>query len=325
MANLFKYGEVEWSLPLLFQYEPVYGTIYKLFKEYDINLPKANLYGAPACRWSGGRTPTIYKEYSIHILNKLFSYIKELNAVPTFTFSRTQFTKDDLKDKYCNFILNAAIDVNARFIVYSDILRDYIKEKNSNVEVVASCIKPTFQFQGPQRIEEQTPEAESAYYNKLLKEYDLVVARPEYSKTTLVTNPELIDDISRIEVLINQTCISDCPKAVEHYKFYEKFNSRPDRGGGAFTCAQSELTPQDTYRNNLSHSQEIVEKLVSNGIKHLKLQGRGTPLTPFGMLFMLIGQMYNQDGDNNMIIFRLTNHMRLAAETDTFVRYIDWH
>ena len=225
--DFFKYGQnIEWSLPLLFQYEAIWSTIYKILKIYNIEPPKINMFGSPSNLWAGGRMPTIYGKFKESTLINLFKYLKELNAVPTFTFTSTQLTEEDLKDDYANFLLDIALEHDARFIVYSDILKDHIKSKKEDACIVASVIKSNFRFQGPDRIEEPTVENETNYYNKLLKEYDVVVVRPEYSMTTLVEHPEYIDDISRIEVLINQLCIKTVQKCRNTTDFPKNFQDK---------------------------------------------------------------------------------------------------
>lgn len=42
---------------------------------------------------------------------------------------------------------------------------------------------------------------ETNHYNELLKKYDLVDVRPEYSMGPLVENPSLINNLSKIEAL----------------------------------------------------------------------------------------------------------------------------
>ena len=257
-------------------------------------MPKINMFGAPATRWTGGREPAVLNKLPKNALINLFKYLKELNAVPTFTFTSTQLTEEDLKDDYANFLLDIALEHDARFIVYSDILKDHIKSKKEDACIVASVIKSNFRFQGPDRIEEPTVENETNYYNKLLKEYDVVVVRPEYSMTTLVEHPEYIDDISRIEVLINQTCIRNCPKMCEHYQYLEKFKlgERPNK---FFNCIKTGIPANIWLENNLIHSREIVETLVKNGVKNLKLQGRSAGIPEYAFLYMIFSQIFKQE------------------------------
>ena len=319
-SSLFKYKNVEWSLPLLFQYEPIWTAIHDRLKDYCIPIPKVNLFGSPSNVWAGGRVPAIYGDLKKNLLVNLFEYLRKHNATPSFTFTATDITKEDLKDKYANYILDIALENNSKFIVHSDLLKNHIKEKKADATVIASVIKSNFRFQGPDRIENPTIENESNYYNELLKEYDIVVVRPEYSKTTLVEHPEYIDDISRIEVLINQPCIYNCPKMPEHYKCIEKFKTNPN-AENYFKCIRFNIPANIQYENTLAHSQKTVEMLVKNGIKRLKLQGRGSNIPVISLLQLISSQMMNFDGNGYQIFEKI--HIALEIKSQEFLEQIN--
>ena len=301
--DIFKYGRnIEWSLPVMFSAESVWTTMYKQIKYYNNSPPKVNAYGCPACNWTGGRLPS-QESINFKTLDKIFNYMHDCNASPTLTFTYTGFTKDDLKDWYSNAILDFALEHKSKFIVYSDLLRDYIKNKSSDAHIIASVIKSSVRFQGVNRIEDPTPENETNYYNKLLKEYDMVVVRPEYSRFVLIEHPEYIDDISRIEVLINQTCVPNCPLACDHYKTFEKYRFGNQPEGSIFECIRTKLSKDDSDKASLLHSYSEISKLVKSGVKHLKLQGRGDRTSLEHLLFLFYTQMFNSDGNAYRVIF----------------------
>ena len=257
--NINKYKEdIEWDLNLLFQYDTVWPTIYNTLRSYNFTTPKANLFGTPSNIWAGGQIPGIYGEFKKETLKNLYAYLQQNLTNPILNFSNTNLTKEDLKDEYANFILETSFEYNARFIVYSDYLRDYIKEKNPDATVVASVIKANCRFQGPNKIEEATIENETNYYNKLLKEYDIVVVRPEYSKDILPYHPEYIDDISRLEVLINQPCIKNCPKMPEHYKCTEKLNTNLNQEVN-FECIKNNIHINEIKLSKMELLKEVKE------------------------------------------------------------------
>lgn len=309
--NIYKYGSaVEWSLPVLFNAEHIWTAIYRQLKEHDITPPKVYTYGCPACNWAGGRLPN-QQSVNIKALDKIFNYLHECNATPTFTFTYTGLTKEDLNDWYCNALLDFALEHNSNFIVYSDLLKDYIKNKSSNARITSSLIKASVRFQGENRIEEPTAENETNFYNKLLKEYDVVVVRPEYSKYVLSEHPEYIDDLSRIEVLINQICLRNCPLSHEHYKAFEKYRLGNQPNGAVFDCIMDNFTIDDYENENLIllHSYSKVSKLVKAGIKHLKLQGRGDAAPIEELLFLFYTQMFNTEGDSYRVILNLLSSL----------------
>lgn len=302
--SILKYEGARWTFPLLFECEAVWATIYKVFDEYGIRLPKTFLYGAPATVWTGGRGSAAREKFDRQTLLRILNYVYQQNAVPTFTFSCTQITNDDLKDEYANFVLDTALEVDSNFIVFSDLLKDYIKSKKPEALLISSVIKPYFEFQGPERKQEPTFENETAYYNKLLKEYDIVVVRPEYSMSKeFLENPQVIDDLSRIEILLNQTCVTDCKRACAHYRLIENSHRGDDKGMGNFECLRAHLPFPISIQDSLIHSEEQVKTLLKAGVQHLKIKGRGEYRYSYDALMLLLaGQMFNQDGPGYFIL-----------------------
>ena len=185
--NMFRYNlNIIWSLPVLFQYEPVWINLYNILQKNNIELPKVFAYGCPECKWSGGRGSTIAGELTSTQLQKIFNAMQELNTQPTIAFVNSQLTESDLKEAYCNLILNTAVQNNCSYLVFSDKLKDHIKQKDSSAIIISSVIKPIDKFQNK---EEFSYEKEAQYYNELLKEYDIVNVRPEFSKNFLINNP----------------------------------------------------------------------------------------------------------------------------------------
>ena len=91
--DIFRYGkDITWSLPLLFEYEPCYGIIYRLLNRLGINTGHVNIFGAPNINWAGGRTSTLDIENN-SLINKIFDYICSLNASPTLTLTNTLLQK----------------------------------------------------------------------------------------------------------------------------------------------------------------------------------------------------------------------------------------
>lgn len=320
---LFKYGnDVIWSLPCLFQYEIVFGAIQSTLNAFGFEALNANVFGSPATIWSSGRAAVVMDTIDIMQLRKVFNYVQRNNGgTPTFTFSRIDITKDDLKSDYENYLLDFAIEHEARFIVSSDLLRDYIKNKNPNSVVVASILKPIYRFQGKDKLEEPTIDAETNYYNKLLRDYDVVVVRPEYSKTVLINHPELIDDIARIEVLINQICISNCENAKLHSSLLQKSHIESVSFKQMY-CPKTLYSPIQKYTNNSAHTSEEIETLIKHGVKHLKLQGRGEEVSYLLNTFLLTSQMFNFDGPNNVFLIMLLNES-LKNEYNKFKAIVD--
>ena len=322
-SSVYKYGnDVIWSLPCLFQYEVVFGAMQSTLSSLGFETLNANIFGSPATIWSSGRAPVVVDKLGKKQLKKIFAYIQKTHmGIPSFTFSRIDISKEDLKSEYENYLLDFAIEQGARFIVSSDRLKDYIKDKSPETVVVASILKPIYRYQGNTKLEEPTPESESEYYNKLLKEYDIVVARPEYTKDVLVYHPELIDDISKVEVLINQICTSNCPNAPTHYNILQKSHEENIEKHKMY-CYKSLYSPIQKYILNSAHTEEEVKLLIKYGVKHLKLQGRGEKVSLLKNTFFLGSQIFNFDGANNLFAIMLINEA-LKNEYNKFKAIVD--
>ncbi len=319
--SIYKYNkDIVWSLPFLFQYEIIFGSIQNTLETFGFEKIKANVFGSPKTKWSGGRLAVVKDKLEPKKLKKLFNYINTNEGIPTFTFTRTDITKADLKSEYENYLLDFGIEHGARFIVASDILKDYIKNKSPESIVVSSVLKPVFNFHGRTRLQKLTIENETNFYNKLLKEYDIVVVRPEYSKNILADTPRIIDDISRIEVLINHTCINDCPNAPMHHIITQQ--GHVDNSGPKIYCYKFQYPLRKQYENNPAHTQQEINKLIDAGVKNFKLQGRGENIPYLLNQLSIVTQIFNFDGPG----FFLLNCMMgssIREEYNKFFTFVD--
>lgn len=325
-TNIHKYGsQISWELPSLFQNEIVFGSIQSALEKFGAPKLNADVFGSPATAWSGGRAPVIYEKLEKKQLEKVVKYVKDLHGgSPVITFSKINISNDELKNSYENFLLDFFIENDFKFIVSSDRLKDYIKNKNPKSIVVSSVLKPIYEFQNPVKKHENIQEEETEFYNNLLKEYDNVVVRPEYSKTVLLRHPELIDDISKIEVLINHICISNCPVAPFHYHFEHSKHSKEflQTKDFNFKCYKLSFPINEHYKMTAAHTKEEITQLVNNGVKHLKIQGRGEN-TPFiTNMFNIANQIFNYDGYNSILVYHLMESLK--EEYQKFCADDDW-
>ena len=130
----------------------------------------------------------------------------------------------------------------------------------------------------------------------------------------LKNNPDLIDDLSRIEVLINQQCICDCPISPDHYKFLEasrKSAYLTKDEGGVVQCLKYTIRRPDHLVKTLPHTSETINKLVQSGVKHLKLRGRSDYFGVTRLGLIIYPQMFNIDGDYNLIMFDIARDIAL--------------
>jgi len=242
------------------------------------------VYGTPECKWSGGRISYI-KINNIKIIEKILYNILSYNMTPSFTFTNTAITKNDIKDSFCNDLLKIIDDTNSEIILCSDILFDYIKEKYPKIKICASVLKST--YQNIKDIDE------TDFINKLTDKYDRVVIRPEYA---IINNGDLskIKDISKIDLLINQNCAMNCDVANIEYRLIELFNRKKIKSDALNKFCMTSC-PRDTGKtkelNTLSN--ELIYKCINNGITKLKLNGRH--LDYESLLNTLLIYYFNED------------------------------
>lgn len=319
--NVYIYeNDVTWSLPCLFQYEAVFGALQHFIQMLGFKYFKAELYGAPSCLWTGGRKPVLYEKMTPKLLSKLFEYLKNYNATPVLAFNNTQLKPDDFKDEYCNMLLDTALEYDAKFMVFNDDLKNYIKNKNPNAYVIASVLKPVFYFQGPDRIEEPNVDVETQFYENLAKEYDMVALRAEYSKFILANNTTLLKDLSKYQVLINQSCLCNCNSMPLHTRHNERFNLTSDVNKD-FVCPKMNLGTNIRYQNNSMHTQNEIQTLLNAGIKNLKLKGRGGLTDAEDMLHIIASWILRSDGANYLTVTGM-GQSHVEAEVDYFNVFI---
>lgn len=313
--NILKYDSaIIWSLPCFFQYEPMIGTLSQTIKRIEPDtIFNSEAYGAPASVWTGEMIPDVYQKLDENTLETVFEYHNEINSTPVYTFTKTQISKEDLQNQYANFILDFSLKNNAKFLVYSDELKNHIKEKKSDAFIIASSTKAIEKFQGKNLPFEQ----EAQFYNDLLKEYDRIALRPEFVKNALLKDFSLIDDISKIEVLINYPCVSNCTSCLTHIKHFEDYSTAPGRGEN-INCPIPFIFLKDLYEQNASLTSDEVKMLFDKGVRHFKFDRGKNPGVPMDILmFKAATQMFNTDGANYLLFYELLQR-QLSFEFEYF-------
>ncbi len=263
--QLVQYSNAEYVMPFLFVYDIFMPVLNELLQ--DEKNPVKYVYGTVNSEWSGGRLSCqkIRKPETINkYLNKI---IEKYNVVPAFTFTNRTMTKERLNDDFCNNILDIAYSKNCHFIVASDKLYKHIKSRYKDAHMVCSVIVPSIKIN-------ELFFNETEFYNKMLDKYEIVVLRPEYTMENIDKLNKILNDISRVEVLVNQICHWDCKVAAKHYDLNEAYETGKI-SIDLFSEKLMKICPK--YKPNYKSvcmSPEIISKLVSMGITKLKIQGR---------------------------------------------------
>lgn len=266
MENLVRYPNCEYIMPFLFTNDLYIPVLHELLKE-DFKCVK-QIFGAIPSAWTGGRISSL-KINNPDTINKYFKILNEkFHLIPTLTFSSLYVNDNTLKDEYSNILLDIAYQNNCYFIVASELLYNHIKSRYKDAKMVCSVIQPQINFLS-------SSFNETEFYNKMLDKYEIVVVRPEWAIENVDKIDKIISDINRIEILVNLGCQYNCKFAKQHYLLLEDIDSNRitlDESLNKMSgfCQSNNKNVRKTYMPI-----DIVDKLVSKGVKKIKIKGRG--------------------------------------------------
>lgn len=230
---------------------------------YD-NIKIGSIYGTfPGAIWNGGRPSFGNCDYET--IQEIVEYFNS-NQIPLrFTFTNSFIDKSHLNNEYCNNIMKIANNGLNEVIVNNDILEDYLREKYPNYKYILSTTSCT---KGADKL------------NEMCKKYDYVVMEYNDNKNDKVLNNLIHRD--KIEILINESCVSNCPYRQEHYKAISKKQLYPDTSD--FICKSPrstniyDISTDTCKKNHFITPDELYTKYTDLGFSNFKIQGRGLPM-----------------------------------------------
>lgn len=261
--------DVNYSVPGLFQFSSLICDYIDLVKaKFDYKIPIKYVYGAPQVRWNGGRLIVKKNRNSLsmyNIENEMTNLIGK-GIIPLLTFSNCLITENELKDLYCNEILDIANEVGSELIVNNDLLYSYIKTKYPNIKIHCSVIKTAFK-----------ENRNSEFYDELSKKYDIFVIHPDDN-----FNIDLLKKIPKenAEIMLNERCIYKCCNRARHYLAISEEQKSQSNGYFVNThfldgCAAIPEFKQSLWKSrNISLTTEEVIQINKLGFKNFKIQGR---------------------------------------------------
>ncbi len=212
--------------------------------------------------WNGGRFVDPF-HFTVEESVRRVRFYNDLGIRFNIAFSNCQLTDRDLDHADCNWFLQQCHNSMNGIIVASEILRDYLRCRYPDYRVIASI--------GFNR-------KDLEFYKQAQEHYDLVVLHPDRNE-----DDEFIEqlDTSRIEVLVNELCIADCPFRTEHSDYI----SRLVRENRSYFVRDDEhtggecLAVERGYRGKgeLVVTLERLNRLHGMGVEHFKIQGREHP------------------------------------------------
>lgn len=286
---------LSWKIPAFCCNDWTAMKLLHICKELNAEKPFDIVYGAPLCAWSGGRPSAISGHLSEKDLATYFSAYKQFDVTCALTLSRLAVAPEELGDPYCNLLLDIIEEYEGEAIVYDDVLAAYIKKTHPKVKTVASLNKAMCDFSsGFEGCADET-----TYYLRLLELYDEVVIRCEYASDD--DKLFLLNDVSdRLEIIVNQFCIPECPNVYRHLSAIERWNDNGQKGYCQQCFSLEKLSSMENRLSlNLFMSDSRIDELVSGGFTRLKLAGRNLPVPQF--LDMLSHYIFEPTGAISII------------------------
>lgn len=276
---------IDWNIPSLTGESGFFSDkwLSEIFATDDF-YPFKYFNGGICCAWN--KNP----KYEITELN----YVKFPKSVfkgivcPIINFSEYDISDEDLNDIKCNELLDTIADLNGIVEVSSDKLFDYIKGRYPNVRISASYKKS---------IQEMELGKEIEYYNQLLDRFDRVELFPQYVKTKFMEEFDKINDLSRLEIIVNEQKIYNSPCAEAHNKFID--------GDKKYRRKNHNITNfQELYNNSIALSIEEVEEIASKtGIRNFKIKGENIPIME--VCFLITNYVMNPFGFSSFISYKV--------------------
>ncbi len=234
---------------------------YKCISVYD---------GIENCKWNGGRLHQ-YVPFSKKIKEKY----EELGWSINLTFTNPNI---DLMDPIGNKLLEEFHNEGKGIILINDSLRDHIRRNYPKYKLIHS-ITGCGCVQGfPLR------DCDLNFYKEKQEKYDVIIPRSD----SIFDSKLRQLDISRIELLISDTCILNCPFFGKHFEEIAKHNSSGKDASedmkkriGECWIQKDEFEKKiemekkvfgDKYPFYLSFEQ--IKSLIKEGFTTFKIQGR---------------------------------------------------
>lgn len=267
---------VSWKIPSFCTNDWAALRIARICEDAGVGRPFDISYGSPQCLWEGGRPAAVRRQLTRNELERYFEAYAERGVTVALTLSRLTVDRGDLADPYGNLLLDLAESFRAEAIVVDDDLARHIRRTHPGIRLVASFNKPLCDL-GPTT----TPEAETAYYLRLLDLYDEVVVRCEYALDDGRIGLLPRDLRDRIEVIVNQICVPGCTRGPEHMRALQDWNEGrvPGQIQGCFHNGVSHTTAR--LSQNVLLSNRRVEELAGMGVCKMKIGGRNAPVERF--------------------------------------------
>jgi len=221
--------------------------------------------GINLCKWNAGRINRniTYEEYQIH-----FYYSKNIGIA--LTFSNPVI---DLNDEVGLQLLEKFHKHGNYIILVNEKLRKFIRKFYPKYKLI-------FSITGLGNVNIPMQKSDLVMYQMLEEKYDYIVPRMEH-----VFDPMFLQlDQSKYEIMLNDTCIKDCPYYSDHFKSIAQANTAYENPWedlpfdicfGIEECwLDFDPSVNKCGKDGMDITIPQINELLQRGIKSFKIMGR---------------------------------------------------
>ena len=166
-------------------------------------LEIASFFGCfPFALWNGGREIDPGDQCDAGFIVNTIKAVNSAGIPIRYTFTNPLLTAEELKDKFCNFCLEAASGYPNEVLVFSPLLEEYMRKNFPSFAIDSTTCKEI------KSVEALNEELEKDYKYVVL-DYNL---NGQWDFIEQLKNPE------KLEILVNATCTPNCPRRGDHYR-----------------------------------------------------------------------------------------------------------
>ncbi|WP_405375706.1 hypothetical protein [Pseudobutyrivibrio sp.] len=258
---------VYYHLPGLFEFYELYRAflpLYRSHREYFYDWCEiGSIYGAPQeCLWGGGRVG-----FGDASPREVVALMDEYGISARLTFSNSLLEEKHLSDKKCNKLLDLFERdgaVKNGIIIHSDLLLNYIKERNPAYYFVSSTTKVLTDFN------KFIDELNRDDFKFVVPDFRL---NKEFDKLDSLTEAQK----NKVEFLCNECCWYDCFDRERCYENVSRKNLDEDCEDHICVAPESMRCYRfsDAMTNPGFIGIEDIQKIYAKkGFSHFKIEGR---------------------------------------------------
>lgn len=213
----------------------------------------------PNCIWNGGgyyngRHVTKNEQLEIAARYRMFGVPLRL------TMTNPVVEATDVYDRYSNYIMENLNDGFNQVLISNKTLEEYVRKTYPEYPIVRSILS-----------------TENVYYDDSDRYFMSVLRKHKNSDIEFLKS---IKNKDKIEMLANETCIENCPRAYLHYLEFSKKQRYLDNTGEELllNCDYNrKFSRRQFYTSKLCITREKIKEIYEPmGFKHFKISGRGS-------------------------------------------------